>query len=436
MIPCTCVLQEKLVARRLYNILFCVLLPGLLARMWWRGRRAPAYRQRILERLSFVLPDRRYDIWVHAVSVGETLAAVPLVRKLLEVHPELSIIVTNMTPTGAERAQALLGNQVGHHYLPWDVLAAQQRWLAAIHPRLLIVMETELWPNMLWAAHLHGVKVVLANARLSQRSAQAYGRWPALVSPMLSCLDKVAAQERATAERFIQLGVPQDRVEMTGSLKFDMPQSSLNRTELRTRWHVEARVIWVAGSTHEGEEAFVLDAFRGLLTYYPEALLMLVPRHPERFGDVERLLNLQHWRYQRRSVSEVIAKDTQVWLADSMGELMQWYAMADIALVAGSLLPHLGGHNMLEPLGLGVPTLSGPFVLNFQTIAEELVAAGALQITPDVASLTQACQVILTCPEDAAKGVQAGKAILSRNRGALQRHLQIIDELLLAPPVH
>ncbi|NNM51344.1 MAG: 3-deoxy-D-manno-octulosonic acid transferase, partial [Pseudomonadales bacterium] len=312
MIPCTYALQEKLVARRLYNILFYLLLPGILARMWWRGRRAPAYRQRIMERLALALPKRHYDLWVHAVSVGETLAAVPLVKRLLEVYPDLSIMVTNMTPTGSERAQSLLGDKVGHHYLPWDFYMAQQCWLKAVRPRLLIIMETELWPNVLWAAHRHGVKVLLANARLSQRSAHGYGRWSALVQPMLSCLDSVAAQETATAERFIHLGVPKNRVTVTGSLKFDMPQPILNRMDLRCRWHVDARVILVAGSTHEGEESLVLEAFRGLLGRYPSALLILVPRHPERFADVERLLNTQQWRWQKRSDEQMVARATQI----------------------------------------------------------------------------------------------------------------------------
>ncbi len=411
--------------RQIYNVALNLLLPVALLRLWWRGRHAPAYRQRIGERMGWYVPPHPCALWVHAVSVGETVAAVPLIQAVLQNQPHLTVMVTNTTPTGAERVRTLLGATVAQAYLPWDRPAAVKRWIRHLKPQVLVIMETELWPNLLAIAQAEGVWIILANARLSARSAQGYGRWPGLVRPMLHCLHQVAAQDAATAERLQWLGVPAERIAVTGSLKFDAQRPAFDRQQLREQRTPGRFPVVVAGSTHAGEESLILQAFTDFRQHYPQALLILVPRHPERFAEVTQLLQSGGWSMQRRSDAEALRSDTAVWLGDTMGEMLLWYAMADIALVAGSLRQELGGHNMLEPVLLGVPTLSGHYVLNFQTIAEILVQAGALRLV-EAGELSSVWQELMQRPALRQAMVQAGEQVLSANRGALQRQVALV----------
>lgn len=416
--------------RFLYTLAFHLLLPLVVLRLAWRSLRAPAYRQRVLERFGLAAPAMQGGLWVHAVSVGETVAAVPLVNAWRKANPGRPVFISTMTPTGSERVQAIWGAQVLHRYAPYDLPWAWALLLRKVKPDVLVIMETELWPNMLQAAKARHIPVLLANARLSERSAKGYAKAAWLTRPLLACLNKVAAQDEATASRFRALGMSADRVSVTGSLKFDMsPPEGLasQAAALHLSWGLEGRPVLVAASTHAGEDLPILKAFAALREKHPEALLILVPRHPERFENVATLIVQQGFAGRRRSKNEEVTADTAVFLGDSMGELVLWYAMADIAFVGGSLLP-IGGHNMLEPMALNVATLSGPHVFNFQQIADELVQAGALRLV-EADTLAVACDELLSNPQKAQAQVTAAQQVLQANRGALQRQLALIAEL-------
>ncbi|WP_028241573.1 lipid IV(A) 3-deoxy-D-manno-octulosonic acid transferase [Stutzerimonas azotifigens] len=417
----------------IYSLLFHLALPLILLRLAWRARRAPAYAHRVAERFAR-LPHglRPGGLWVHAVSVGESIAAAPLIRALRERHPDLPITVTCMTPTGSERIRALFGDQVQHCYLPYDLPWAARRFLDRLQPRLAVVMETELWPNHIHACARRGVPVVLANARLSERSARGYARFRGLTAPMLAELSLVAVQTEAEAERFRALGARPERVEVTGSIKFDLaidPALPERAAEQRRAWGAQQRPVWIAASTHAGEDEQVLAAHRRLLERWPRALLILVPRHPERFASVLQLCRGQGFATVPRSGGAPVTADTQVLLGDTMGELLFLYALADVAFVGGSLMPN-GGHNLLEPAALDVPVLSGPHLFNFLDIAAQLRAAGALVEVGEEAELAAQVARLWQEPEVAADMRAGGRRVMQANRGALQRLLAGIERAL------
>lgn len=418
--------------RFFYTVLLHLLLPFVCLHLWWHGMRVPSGRGRWRERFGLTVPVLRQSLWVHAVSVGETLAAQPLVNALLRDYPDHTVLVTTTTATGSDRVRAIWGERVAHVYAPYDMPWALRRFLRAAKPRLLVVMETELWPNMLHEARHAGVPVLLANARLSERSARGYGRVSALTKGLLADISMIAAQDQATAGRFIELGMPADRVEVSGSLKFDFhaPEALVEQSALqRKAWALDERPVFVAASTHAGEDEQVLAAFQRIREQYPQAFLILVPRHPERFDDVARLLESGGWHFVRRSEQGQVMAETDVLLGDSMGELPFWLAMSDVAFMGGSLVP-VGGHNMLEPIALGVPCLSGPHVFNFQSIANELAAGGALTLVPDDAALADAVLALLASDDAYRRQQAAGLAVVERNRGALQRQLALVRRLL------
>lgn len=416
--------------RFLYSLIFTLCLPLVLLRLLYRAWRAPAYARRWSERFALGGDLRAGGIWVHAVSVGESIAAAPMVRELLRRHPQLPITITCMTPTGSEQIRKLFGDQVGHAYLPYDLPWLQRRLIRRLQPRIAIIMETELWPNLVAECRRAGVPVVLANARLSQRSARGYQRVAWLVRPMFAALDWVAVQSAAEAERFVALGVRQAALTVTGSIKFDLkPAAEL--LEQADRWRAQwgERPVWIAASTHAGEDEIVLAAQQLILRRHPQALLILVPRHPERFDGVARQVQQAGLSMVRRSEGTMPGMADQVFLGDSMGELMQFYACADMAFVGGSLIAG-GGHNYLEPAALGLPVLSGPHRFNFTEISELLEQAGALVEVADAEAL--AGQVIRWL-DDAGVARQAGaagQAVVKANQGALERLLQGIAGLL------
>lgn len=425
--------------RTLYTALFYLGLPLVAIRLWLRSRKAPAYAKRIGERFSLGLPVMQPGgIWVHAVSVGESIAAAPMIRGLLARHPQLPITVTCMTPTGSERIRALFADEprIQHCYLPYDLPCAAARFLERVQPRLAVIMETELWPNHIDQCARRGIPVALANARLSARSAKGYGRFAGLTAPMLAQISLFAVQTRAEAERFRQLGARAETVEVTGSIKFDLnidPQLPERAAELRRQWQAMERPVWIAASTHEGEDAVVLEAHRQLLASYPNALLILVPRHPERFDSVFELCRQQEQATVRRSSGERVTPATSVLLGDTMGELLFLYALADSAFVGGSLVAN-GGHNLLEPAALAKPVISGPHLFNFLEIAAMLREAGALQEVDDAQGLAVAVQSLFELPQDARKMGEAGLAVMRANQGALQRLLDGLDRLLQQRP--
>lgn len=424
--------------RHLYTLLFTLALPIIALRLWLRGRKAPAYRQRIGERFALSLPPLPTSgIWVHAVSVGESIAAAPLVRELLAQYPGLPVVMTCMTPTGSERIRALFASEprVHHCYLPYDLPWMVRRFLSHTRPRLAVVIETELWPNYVDVCAVRGIPMALANARLSARSAKGYGRFPKLTRPMLGALKLIAAQTETEAERFRQLGARPECVQVTGSIKFDLKVPGHLASEaalLREQWQATARPVWIAASTHAGEDEYVLAAHRLLLQHCPDALLLLVPRHPERFDEVHRLAVGDGFACVRRSSGEPVQAGTQVMVGDTMGELLFLYALADIAFVGGSLVP-TGGHNLLEPAALRRPVLSGPHLFNFLDIAAQLRDAQALRVVENAEELADALRELIELPQTAERMSVAGLEVLRANQGALGRLVAALRAV--GPPV-
>lgn len=421
--------------RPLYLVLTWLLTPYLLLHLYWRSLSSPGYRQRIGERFGYG-PARlgQPSIWVHAVSVGEVQAAAALVRSLLDRYPGRPLVLTTMTPTGSERARALFGDRVVHSYLPYDLAGAVRRFFTWARPQLAIIMETELWPNLYHESGRRGVPLVLASARVSPRSVGRYRRLLSLFRETLSHGIVIAAQTEADAERFRALGASPERTHVTGNIKFDfrLPEDVLTLGgEFRAR-HAPGRPVWIAASTHAGEEGAVLAAHQAVLARRPDALLLWVPRHPERFPAVAAQLERAGLPFVTRSSGAACAPATQVFLGDSMGELTTFYAAADLAFVGGSLVP-IGGHNLLEPAALGVPAVTGPHNENAADIAALLMEAGATQRLGGEAELAPAVLRLLDDAGERRRRAEAGLATVARSRGALQRLLALLDPLLQAP---
>ncbi len=418
-------------ARWLYSLVWYLALPLVFLRLKRRAKTAPAYGERIAERFGQVPIRHDNPIWIHAVSVGETVAIAPLVTLLLEREPDLPILITTMTPTGAERVRSLFPEQVQHLYCPYDLPHALKRFLRRINPRALIVVETELWPNMVAVCKQRKVPVLLANARLSARSAKGYAKFSALTRPMLNNLSLVVAQNQTDGARFVSLGLPNQNLVVTGSVKFDIsvPDQARRDAELLKRQWGSERPVLVAGSTHDGEETKLLDLLTQLQKTIPDLLLVLVPRHPERFEAVNQLAKERGLNVCRRSEGQPSA-DTQVYLGDTMGDLLMLYATADLAFVGGSLIER-GGHNPLEPAALAKPVIMGEHVFNFAVICEALAQAGGLLQVDSDAALEQQCLSVLNDPQKAAQLGSAAAAFVQENQGALERLYQQVESVCL-----
>jgi len=418
----------------LYTTLFYLIQPLIWLRLWVRGRKAPAYRKRWGERYGFYKqPLKPGGILMHSVSVGETLAAIPLVRALRHRYPDLPITVTTMTPTGSERVLSAFGNDVQHVYLPYDLPDALNRFLNAVDPKLVLVMETELWPNLIAALHMRNIPLVIANARLSARSAKGYAKLGDFIRTLLRRITLIAAQNEEDGERFIALGAKRNQLTVTGSLKFDIsvtPQLASRAVTLRRQW-APHRPVWIATSTHEGEESAVIEAHQTLLREFPNLLLILVPRHPERFPDAINLVRQAGLSYITRSSGEVPSGSTQVVVGDTMGELMLLYGIADLAFVGGSLVER-GGHNPLEAAAHAIPVLMGPHTFNFKDICARLTQADGLITVTDVASLSKEVASLLTDEDYRNFYGRHAVEVLYQNQGALQRLLQLLEPYL--PP--
>lgn len=404
-----------------YRFLAVWLLPFAFMRLYWRGRKAPAYRLRWRERLGFAPFQLSSCIWVHAVSLGETIAAVPLIRWLQKTYPHLPVLVTNMTPTGSVHVVKTFGDSVQHCYLPYDVPCCLKRFLKRVNPQLLVIMETELWPVMITETERLGVPMVLANARLSARSARRYSYLGRLTKNMLNQLTLVAAQNAVDGQRYLDLGLAPEKLTVTGSIKFDMSQpADIEQKALALRQAWQNRPVWIAGSTHDGEHEQVITAHQQILQQRPDALLILVPRHPEKFGRVQQLCESAHLTVVTRSSQKPVLPITQVFLGDSMGEMLLLYAAADVAFVGGSLV-NVGGHNLLEPAALAKPGLTGPHYFNFKEITQQLIKANAVACVADASALAEAVLGLFADAERRQQAGQAGLAIVMANRGALQR---------------
>ena len=422
-----------MLARILYSAVFYLLLPLVLLRLLWRARKAPAYARRWSERFGFVRPlpaPQRPRVWVHAVSVGETLAALPLMHRLLDLDYEL--VVTTTTPTGSERVRAALGDSVWHSYAPYDLPDCLGRFLRRSRPQLAIIMETELWPNTIAACAARGVPVLVANARLSEKSARGYARFDALSRQMLQQVSCIAAQHSADGERFRSLGLAPERLVITGNIKFDLTLSDALRQQselVRRRWQQAGeRQVLLAASTHAGEDELLLQAYRELQGEFPQLLLVLVPRHPERFESVAQLA-AREFVVARHSSGSAIAAATQVVIGDTMGELMALLGASDLVFMGGTLVAN-GGHNFIEPAAWGKPIISGDSLYNFAEVSRLLAEAQGLLVVRDVAGLTGLIRELLQSPQRRQQVGEAARAVAEANRGALQRLLQEVELLL------
>ena len=400
-----------------------------MLRLIWRGIHAPAYWRRWAERFGFI-PQLTHQntIWLHAVSVGEVQAAIPLLQSLHEQYPGIPVVVTTMTPTGSERVKANLGEGVLHVYAPYDLPGAVQRFLKRAKPSLAIIMETELWPNLFYYCYQQKIPLIVANARLSERSARRYRRFHNLTRQTLQLVSAFAVQAQADASRLIQLGADSSRVHVTGNIKFDIkiPASRLEQAQaLRREWGQD-RPVWIAASTHEGEDEIVLAAFEKVRQDVPQALLVLVPRHPERFGKVAALCFKQGYMTIMRSEHQECDSSTDIVIGDTMGELRLFYGAVDAAFVGGSLVP-TGGHNVLEPAAMRLPVIFGPHMFNFAEISRLLLEAGAAVRVNNAQELAQTVTMFLTNTPRRLETGEKAYQVIERNRGALDKMLTIID---------
>ena len=419
----------------LYRLLLWLATPFIVARLWWRGRREPAYRQRIAERFGAVdAAGLDAVIWFHAVSAGEVIAAAPLVRRIAAHYPERALLLTTMTPTGAEQAANLLGDVVTHRYAPYDMTFAVQRFLQRLRPSVLILLETELWPNLIHLTAARSIPIYLLNARLSERSAQGYARFGALSKPMLAQLTHVSCQYPDHAQRFQRLGVTAQRISVAGNLKFDrsVPADLMERRdELARACLLQDRLIWLAASTHSGEESQLLDSFQRLRKQKPNLQLILAPRHPHRVVEVEALL--EPFEYRSARLSEILKSplrdSVDVILVDQMGVLLPLYDLADVAFVGGSLI-EFGGQNPIEPALVGTPVVSGPHCFNFTEIVEKLVAVGAMYQVATADELVATTLELLDDPQLRARSGAAGLAETEANRGVSEKVAQQLIQLI------
>ncbi|MCW5589368.1 MAG: lipid IV(A) 3-deoxy-D-manno-octulosonic acid transferase [Legionellales bacterium] len=418
--------------RILYSILLYLLTPFIVLRLIWRSRRAPDYRRRIHERFAHIESPTQQVIWVHAVSVGEVILAIPLIKKLKQAYPDFAIVITSTTPTGSQQIKKHFVNMktqdIFHIYAPYDLPHVVERFLKIIKPKMAIMMETELWPNIFYYCQRKKIPLFVANARLSQRSYQRYARFLYLVKPMLNNVTQIIAQTQDDADRYLRLGVDKNKITVSGSMKFDLqlPASLCESAEiLRQQWGVD-RPIWIAASTHDGEEEIILRAFALVKKALPTTLLVLVPRHPERFNKVAHLAEREGYEVVLRSSGERCNKNTAVFLGDTMGELMLFYAASDLAFVGGSFV-EVGGHNLLEPAAIGIPMLTGPFMFNFTEITRLLVDVAAAKQVHSEIELANEVIYLLQNTEKRVQIGEKGKHVVEKNRGALDKHLAIIQ---------
>ncbi len=412
--------------RVFYTFLFALILPLVLLRLYWRGFKAPPYRKRWLERLAVYLEDYPEDvIWFHAVSVGEAEAVFPLVKLLQSQQPGWSILITTTTPTGSARVKAVLGDSVSHVYLPYDLPIIVRRFLNRFKPRMAVIMEKEIWPNLFHQCGQRNLPLFIINARLSANSASSYQKIAPLVKPALAQVTEIMTQTREDYQRFIEIGATPEQTTVAGNIKFDVSveQALIDQGLLLKRKLFPGRFVWIIASTHKGEEEIFFRLYPQLKKNIPELLLLVVPRHPERFTEVKNLAETVDLKVVMRSSDELCNNQTDVYLADTMGELKMLYAAADIAFVGGSMTP-IGGHNILEPLLMNVPVMFGPHMVNFKEIAENVLADQASVQCRDEAELFNTVHHLY---QDALyrKQLKAnGGEFLKRNQGATQHVLE------------
>ena len=424
-------------ARGLYSAAAYLLTPVALLRLGVKSQKNSGYRQHIGERFGFVASPQRRDkhIHFHAVSVGETLAAVPMIKSLSQAHDDWRISISVSTPTGREQAQKHLVGLAEISYLPFDTPGAVQRFLDRVKPDLMVMVETELWPNLVHQCHKRKISTLLMNGRMSAKSAQSYLKMASLTKQMMSEIDLVLAQFSEDKNRFIELGCAAESVVTSGNLKFDANLSEQVKSRaqmLRSDWQLQDRPVWIAASTHLGEEEIILELHKKLLLDLPNLLLILVPRHPERRPEIESLIVDQNLKAVVRSEIDehaVLGAENSVMLVDTLGELNLFYGLSDLAFVAGSLIPH-GGHNPIEPALWKLPVLTGQHCHNFMEITDQLVCAGSLIQCADKQELFGHLYELLQNPERRQQMGSAADQVIAQNQGSLDRQRQQIEELI------
>ncbi|NCF15141.1 MAG: 3-deoxy-D-manno-octulosonic acid transferase [Gammaproteobacteria bacterium] len=416
--------------RYLYNLLTYLLLIPFGCYWIARGLGNRTYLDRLGQRFGFGFPALERCIWVHAVSVGEVQAAVPLIRALMQRFPDHALLITTVTPTGAARVHSLFGDTVYHCYIPFEFPHAVKAFFRQVNPEAALIMETEIWPNLYRACGVRKVPLILVSARISPRSVPGYRKLLPLIRETLSHGIIIAAQSEPDAERFLALGASPARTHVMGNIKFDVePDPDVPEKGKAARAELfGTRPVWIAASTHEGEEELVLDAHGALQARYPDLLLVLVPRHPERFASVRELVENRGFSVVSRTEGRP-AGDAAVFLGDTMGEVPMFFVASDVAFVAGSLVP-IGGHNLLEPAGLGVPVVTGPHNFNAQDIANLFIELGACRLVADSEELVEVVDELISDPDEAARLGRAGQEVLEQNRGALERLLVLLEPLL------
>lgn len=420
--------------RLLYTLLHSVAIPFILIRLMWKSRRHKAYRMRWNERFGYIdrIPETQKSIWVHAVSVGESIAAIPLVRAIKKQYPNHIIVMTTTTPTGSEQVRNKLSDEVIHYYAPIDIPFCVNRFLRRSRIEFAVIMETELWPNLLRCCKRRKIPVMLANGRLSERSKHNYQMIGSLTRSMLSDYTMVMSQGVLDGERLIELGLDPKRLVITGNIKFDIqvPEDLAARGKaLRMAWQNTNRPTFIAASTHQGEEDMILSAFAQIREQIPNLLLVIVPRHRERFDAVKKLCADTNYQVVTRSSKTPPTESTDIIVGDTMGELMLLYSACDIAFVGGSLVP-VGGHNPIEPASIGLPILTGPHLHNFTEIGKLLKDAGAAQIVSNPKAIASAVNALFSAKELREKMGHSAYQVIADNRGAVAKHLEWIDTLL------
>ena len=425
-------------ARFIYTLVLTLLMPLILVRLFLRARKAPEYGKNIAQRFGVFTGPKKVNgkqggIWFHTVSVGEFIAAAPLIEQTLHAYPDELITITTTTPTGSEQVKKRfaqqLGKQVFHVYLPYDLPWFLYVFLYKVQPRLLVILETELWPNLIHCASKVGCYTMVVNARLSEKSAKGYAKVGSLSRSMLSKIRMLAVQNETDAQRFLQLGMPEQNMQVTGSIKFDLTISSdlvAQGKAIRQSWG-ETRPVVIVASTHEGEDQIALNAYAKLKQTHSNLLMMIVPRHPERFDNVADLIQQQGFNLARRSLHDT-TQQTEVFLLDSMGELMPFLAASDLCVMGGSFVEN-GGHNPLEPAALSIPVVMGESQFNFALICEQLEQAGGLKtVGPD--ELAQQLNEWLANPEVASAAGHAAQQVVAQNRGAKQKVAELIEVVM------
>ncbi len=417
--------------RFFYNLLIYILLIPYGSYWLFRAIGNRTYLHNLGQRFGLGFPKIDSCIWIHAVSVGEVQAAQPLIRVLMSRFPERQLLITTVTPTGAARVKTVFGDDVLHSYIPFEFPNAVRNFFKSVNPDVALIMETEIWPNLYRGCGIRDIPLILVSARISPRSVPGYRKLLPLIRETLSHGIIIAAQSQSDADRFLALGASAVRTWVTGNIKFDveLPPGIREQGVALRKEMIGDRPVWIAASTHDGEELQVLEAHRALLDRFPDLLLVLVPRHPERFGDVRELVRKSGFDVVSRTEKRACEASTSVLLVDTMGEVPLFYAASDIAFVGGSLVP-IGGHNLLEPASQGLPVVTGPHVFNAQDIADMFVDLEACRKVDDKQELVETIAELLADPDKAAELGRNGLELLERNRGALQRLLVLLEPLL------